>query len=63
MRASRGQESVDTWSYMKDEHKGKYVPPYYTNIFLTDDAKFSKATNLSRNMLTNLTSFSIVIIS
>ena len=29
MRAPRGQESIDTWSYMKDELKGKYVLPYY----------------------------------
>ena len=29
MRASRGQESINTWSYIKDELEGKYVPPYY----------------------------------
>jgi len=29
IRASRGQETINTWSYMKDELKGKYVPPHY----------------------------------
>ena len=33
-----------------------------TNIFLTDGAKYFKATSLVRNMLTNSTNFSIVII-
>ena len=29
MRTSRGQEPTYTWSYIKDELKGKYVPPHY----------------------------------
>ena len=62
-RVPCGQEPIDTWSYMKDKLKGKYVPSNYTNIFLTYGAKFLMATNLPRNMLTNSMSFSIVIIS
>ena len=29
MRVLCGQEPIDTWSYMKDELKGKYVPLHY----------------------------------
>ena len=28
-RVPCGQEPIDTWSFMKDELKGKYVPPHY----------------------------------
>ena len=51
------------WPYMKDELKGKYVPPYYYKYFLIDGVELPKATNLSRNMLPNSMSFSLVIIS
>jgi len=30
MRAARDQESIDTWRRMKDELKGKYVPPSFS---------------------------------
>jgi len=33
-RVLRGQEPIDTWSYMKDKLKGKYVPPYYYKYLL-----------------------------
>jgi len=28
------QEQIDTWSYMKDELKGKYLPHHYYKHFL-----------------------------
>ena len=30
MRAARNQEPIDTWRRMKDELKGKYVPPSFS---------------------------------
>ena len=63
MRASRGQEPIDISSYMKDELKGKYVPQFYSLIFLTNGVELPKATNMPRSMLSNSTSFSLTIIS
>jgi len=42
-----GQEPIDTWSYMKDELKGKYVPRHYYKHFdrwrrITQDNKSAK---------------------
>ena len=42
MRASRGQEPIDTWSYMKDELKGKYLLPHYCKHLLDKWRKISQ---------------------
>ena len=43
LRASRGEELIDTWSYVKDELKGKYVPPYYYKHLLDRWRKISQS--------------------
>jgi len=56
------QEPIDTWSYMKDELKGKYMPPHYYK-HLDRWRKIFQGNKSAKEYVTNLTSFSIVIIS
>ena len=52
MRAARDQEPIDTWRRMKDELKGKYVPPW------TSGTDTLKATNRRRSAWKSLMSSS-----
>ena len=52
MRAARDQEPIDSWRRMKDEFKGKYVPPW------TNGTDTLKATNRRRSAWKSLMSSS-----
>ena len=62
MRASHGQEPVDTWSYMKDKLKDKYVPPHYYK-HLDISRKISQGNKSAKVYVSEFDEFLIVIIS
>ena len=57
MRASHGQEPIDTWSYMKDELKGKYVPLHYYKYFLDKWRKISQGNKTTKEYVNEFDEF------
>jgi len=62
-RKAQFQRPIETWFAMKDKLKSKYVPSYYYGHLLDKWRRITQATNLPKNMLSNLISFSLPIIS
>ena len=45
------QQPIDTWSYMKNKLKGKYVPPHYYKYLLDKWCKISQGNKSAKKYL------------
>jgi len=48
MRAFRLQRSIDTWDMMKDELKGKYVTPSFSDCLMDKWHQYTQGNKLTK---------------
>ena len=51
------QQPIDTWSYMKNKLKGKYVPPHYYKYLLDKWCKISQGNKSAKKYLNGFDEF------